>query len=88
MKKIPKKLLDECIEASRLYWNSSYEEGAKQDIKLELKIEAAKELGKQIKVSHYALQQFVDGILNGICPDAENDEIYCTLRTLGWEPTE
>lgn len=84
MKKMPKKLLDRCIEATRLYWNSPYEED-KLDNLLILKKKTYRELGKQINVSDYAISQFIDGILNGIYPDAENDEIYCALRCLGWD---
>ena len=84
MKKIPKKKLDEAIELSRRYWAS----GDKK--LLGSKIDFAEELAKEIGVSWLALENFIDGIVStqGMCPDAENDEIHCALRCIGWEPTE
>lgn len=84
MKKIPKKLLDECIEASRVYWAT----GNKRILNKEMN--AAENLEDAIGISWLPVINFIDGILNrrGICPDATNDEIYCALRTLGWDVTE
>ena len=84
MKKIPKKLLDECIEASRKYWATG------NKIILDKKQDAAENIADAIGISWLAVDNFIDGILNsyGICPDATNDEIYCALRTLGWDVTE
>lgn len=84
MKKIPKKLLDDCIEATRKYWatgNKSF---------MAKKIEASQKLANEIGRSWLAVENFIDGILNsnGFCPDAENDEIYCALRCIGWEPVD
>lgn len=84
MKKIPKKKLDEAIELSRRYWASG-------DNKLLVsKIDFAEELAKEIGVSWLALENFIDGIVStqGMCSDAENDEIYCALRCIGWMPVD
>ena len=84
MKKIPKKLLDDCIKASRAYWAS----GNKSVMARKMK--ASEKLANEIGRSWIAVQDFIDGILNssGLCPDAENDEIYCALRCIGWEPVD
>jgi len=82
MKKIPKKLLDDHIEACRAFWKSKeYNKGL-----YDKQVETAEALGKAIGVAWYSVLNFFDGIMamNGIYPDAENDEIYCALHTLGW----
>jgi hypothetical protein len=87
VKKIPKKLLDECIEATRTYWTCPAVEDSQR---YKEKFDNCHELMNVIGVDWSAISDFLDSILrlNGFCPDAENDEIYCALRTLGWEPTE
>lgn len=85
MKKIPKKLLDECIEATRAYWNEDFNQSL-----LTAKKRTASKLAEAIEIDWLAVEMFFDGILNskGFYPDAENDEIYCALRCMGWEPTD
>ena len=87
MKKIPKKLLDECIEATRAYWRCPAVEDSQR---YKEKTDNCHALMDVIGVDWSAISDFLDSILRlqGFTPDAENDEIYCTLRTLGWEPTE
>lgn len=82
MKKIPKKLLDECIEASRAYWNS---ESFSASL-LNAKKKTAQKLSKAIGIDWLAVENFVDALLDprGLYPDVENDEIYCVLHCLGW----
>lgn len=84
MKKIPKKLVDECIDASRDYWNPErkYCEGL-----LELKEKSVKKLSEKARIDWLAVSHFFDSILilHGLAHDAENDEIYCALRVLGWD---
>lgn len=88
MKKIPKKLLDDCIEASRNYWDCYTDTEAEMERKLSVKSEAAQTLGDAIGVDGYSVANFIDGIVNnrGLCPDVENDEIYGALRCIGWMP--
>lgn len=47
-------------------------------------------LEKQTHVWWDSILNLLDGILatHGFCPDAENDEIYCALRCIGWEATD
>lgn len=87
MKYIPKKLLDECIEATRAYWECPASE---TEERYEVKSEKNYALMDSIGVDWLSVQDFLDGILNsmGFCPDAENDEIYCALRCIGWMPVD
>lgn len=81
MNEIPKKLLDDCIEAARAYWNAEFNTSL-----LSAKQRTARKLAKAIEIDWLSVEMLIDGILNakGFLPDAENDEIYCALRTLGW----
>lgn len=87
MKKIPKKLLDECIETTRAYWRCQMTEASQRYKENYGNCNALMDV---IGVDWLSISDFLDSILrrNGFCPDAENDEIYCALRTLGWEPSE
>jgi hypothetical protein len=84
MKKIPKKLIDEQIEATRLYWNGS------SRIALDQMRDSAFKIEKSYGIDFIAVWDFISAILkpHGIYPDAENDEIYCALRCLGWDTVE
>ena len=84
MKKILKKKLDKAIELTREYWATG-----NTDI-LGKRISLAQSLEKQTHVWWDAILYLLDGILetHGFYPDAENDEIYCALRCLGWEVTD
>lgn len=86
MKKIPKKLLDDYIEASRNYWHNTDPSDSVINKNLNIKREASFKLSKAIDVDWLCVTNFIDGILQrrGFCPDAENDEIYCALHVLGW----
>lgn len=86
MKKIPKKLLDECIEVIREYWRSA----DTNHKALDKRIAIAQKIEKQTGIEWLAIVNFLDAILMnyGLQPDAENDEIYCTLRCVGWEPID
>lgn len=87
MKKIPKKLLDDCIEASRNFWDCYTDTEAEMERKLSVRRKAADALEDAIGVDWMSIANFIDGIVNhhGFCPDAENDEIYCALRCIGWD---
>lgn len=85
MKKIPKKLLDNCIEASKAYWSNNFNATL-----LSAKKSTARTLANATGIDWLAVEMFIDGILvsKGFCPDAENDEIYCALRCIGWMPVD
>ena len=79
MKKIPKKPFDEIIDMTRYYWANGGDDAFLQNrIDKAMSIEC---------VGWLPVMDLMDSILNphGFCPDAENDEIYCALRCLGWE---
>ena len=84
MKKMPKMLLDDCIESCRKFWSSGNRS------LLYPMHEKAETLGKEIGVDAFTLTDFISAIVkgHGICPDAENDEIYCAFRVLGWDVVE
>ena len=90
MKKMPKKLLDAYIEASRAFWNGYMDSDYEQEERMHTKMKASFALERAVNVDWLSIQNFIDGILGikGICPDAENDEIYCALRCLGWDIVE
>jgi hypothetical protein len=90
MKKIPKKLLDDCIEASRNYWNCYNDTQEEMRRKLAVYSGACDALGHAIGVDWVSVQDFFSSILrrNGFYNDAENDEIYCALRCIGWMPVD
>lgn len=90
MKKIPKKLLDAHIEAARAYWNGYRDSDIEQRKRHEVKMETSIALEKAIGVDWCSIQNFIDGILTikGFAPDAENHEIYCALRCIGWMPVD
>lgn len=81
MKKIPKKLLDDCIEACRAFWGSG------NKCLLFPMHEKAETLGKAIGLDGFVVSDFISCIAKGwgFCPDAENEKIYSVLRVLGWE---
>lgn len=84
MKKMPKKQFDEIVDLSRAYWESGEEEILTERIHLAQKLE------KIIGVDWLSILDFVDSIVRnrGFFHDAENDEIYCALRVIGWEVVE
>lgn len=79
MKKINKRILDWCIELTRLYWG---EEDVSNDI-LDDRIKTA----KKAESGWWSLLNLLDGILgsSGFNHEASNLEIYLVLRLLGWE---
>lgn len=83
MKKMPKKKFDKILDLSRAYWENGDEEILTERIHL------AMELEKIIDVDWINVLDFANSIVasRGILPDAENDEIYCALRAIGWEVT-
>ena len=85
MKKIPKKLLDECIESAKAYWNAEFNKQL-----LTAKKSTARKLAEAIDLDWLSVEMFIDGIFTnkGFYPDAENDEIYCALRCIGWMPVD
>ena len=87
MKTIPKKLFNKVISTTRLYWGSSLRNGEPDKGLLYKRIELATQLQEQTGIDWLAITDFLDSIVktNGLQPDAENDEIYCALRCLGWE---
>lgn len=87
MKKISKKKLDKVIELSRDYWQCDQTEDQRR-VLLNRRYNLCEALGKETGVVFFAFDNFIGGIIAGFCPDAENDEIYCALRCLGWEVTD
>ena len=83
MKKMPKKQFDKILDLSLEYWENGKEEILTERIHLAQKVE------KIIGVEWLSILEFVDSVIrcNGLLPDAENDEIYSALRTIGWEVT-
>lgn len=84
MKKMPKKLFDEIIYLTRLYWKDGEEEILSKRIRLAQIVE------KATGVDWLHTLDFVDSIVAGrsLLPDAENEKIYETLSVLGWEVVE
>lgn len=84
MKKMPKKQFDKILDLSREYWENGEEEILTERIHL------AMELEKIIDVDWLHILDFADSMVasRGLLPDAENDEIYSALRTIGWEVTD
>jgi hypothetical protein len=82
MKKINKRILDECIELTRLYWGESGDEKRYDNI-LDDRFKWARTSG----VKWSPLLNLLDGILasNGFAPEASNWDVYLVLRLLGWE---
>ena len=79
MKKINKRILDECIEMTRLYWGN-------KEIDAEILTDRIK-TAKKAEIDWCALINLLDSILSkgGFNPEASNLEIYLVLRLLGWE---
>jgi hypothetical protein len=79
MKKINKRIVDWCIELTRLYWGG-------KDIDTEILTDRI-ETAKKAEINWFALINLLDGILakGGFNPEASNLEIYLVLRLLGWE---
>lgn len=84
MKKIPKVLVDDCIESCRKFWSSG---NRSLLYPMHTKAEA---LAKEIGVDWASITDFISAIVkpHGFYPDAENDEIYCAFRVLGWDVVE
>ena len=79
MKKINKRILDWCIELTRLYWGEN-------DVDSEILSDRIAK-AKESEVDWYPLCNLLDGILasSGFNHDASNWDIYLVLRLLGWE---
>ena len=84
MKEIPKKLLDDCIEACRGFWGSG------NHFLMHQMHEKAETLGKAIGIDAFVVSDFIGTIVKGwgFCTDAENEKIYSVLRLLGWNVVE
>ena len=80
MKKMPKKLFDEIIYLSRMYWKDGEEENLKKRIRI------AQIAEKATGVDWLHTLDFVDSIVAGraLLPGAENEKIYEVLSVLGW----
>lgn len=87
MKKIDKKKLDKAIALSREYWNGTWTEDERKAL-LEKRLVLSEALEKETGVVFFCFDNLLCGIFAGFCPDAENDEVYCALRCLGWEVTD
>lgn len=83
MKKMPKNLLDELIEATRAFWNGD-------DDALELMKSASIDIQERTGLCFTASWDLVSHIIkpHGFYPGADNEIIYSVLRVLGWEVTE
>ena len=84
MKKMPKKQFDKILDLSRAYWKDGGDEILRERIRL------AQVVQKLTGVDWLHILDFADSIVayRGLLHDAENDEIYCALRTIGWEVVE
>jgi hypothetical protein len=83
MKKINKRILDECIEMTRQFWGGEERKEEWYDHILEDRIDTA----RKAEVDWNPLLNLLDGILSscGFNPEASNWDIYLVLRLLGWE---
>jgi hypothetical protein len=84
MKTISKKKLDELIAMTKQYWDTG-----ERDI-LQKRIDLASTMEKETGLTWGAILDLLDGILanSGFAPNAENEDIYCVLRVLGWKVTD
>lgn len=86
-KKIPKMQLDQCIEATKNYFdpNVPFSHGL-----LDAKIDVCLRLEESVRVGMIVFGDFLGSILtpSGLRPDATNEDIYKVLEVLGWQVTD
>lgn len=79
MKKVPKKLLDEFLQESRIHW---FEEE-----NYEVATSLARQLQKATNTHWLGWKDFVNSLLypSGLSRAVTNEQIYEILKILGWE---
>lgn len=84
MKTISKKMLEKLADMTRRYWDTG-----ERDI-LQDRIDLAISMKEETGLTWGAILDLLDGILqnDGFKPNAENEDIYCVLRIMGWKVTD
>lgn len=84
MRKVPKTILNKCIENCRNFWKTPHPDSQKY---LDLLCTYSEVLAEATNLSAFSWQDIIDGILanDGINNEATNDQIYEVLKILGWE---
>lgn len=84
MRKVPKIILNKCIENCRNFWKTPYPDCQKYGDVWHTYSEVLAEI---TNLSAFSWGNIIGGILanNGINKDATNEQIYEVLKILGWE---
>ena len=84
MRKVPKTILNKCIDNCRNFWKTPYPDCQKYGDAWHTYSEALKDT---TNLSAFSWQDIIGGILanDGINKDATNEQIYEVLKILGWE---
>ena len=84
MNKVPKTILNKCIENCRNFWKTPHPDCQKY---LDALTTYSEVLAEITNLSAFSWQDIIGGILanDGINKDATNEQIYEVLKILGWE---